>query len=144
MIDIKRKKVKAIYFNAFHCPECGLELYKDNITLTTYPAQYCYYCECGFRTTSSQTPGIEYEFEDDNDISEMIQSTFASDKYNIENDQSLIEYLKQYNISIKDTNGEFKDTEMILNEIADAWNNIPLQSFIHTTDTAIVEDVQYV
>lgn len=65
MIDIKRKKVKAIYFNAFHCPECGLELYKDNITLTTYPAQYCYYCECGFRTTSFQTPGIEYEFEEE-------------------------------------------------------------------------------
>lgn len=63
MIDIKRKKVKAIYFNAFHCPECGLELHRDNIVLTTYPAQYCYFCDCGFRTTSSQTPGIEYEFE---------------------------------------------------------------------------------
>ena len=70
--------------------------------------------------------------------------TQSLDKYNIGNDQSLLEYLKQYNISIKDANGEFKDTEKILNEIADAWNNIPLQSFIHTTDTAIVEDVQYV
>lgn len=67
MIDIRRKKVKAIYFNAFHCPECGLELYRDNITLSTYPAQYCYYCECGFRTTSSQLPGYEYEFEDEED-----------------------------------------------------------------------------
>lgn len=141
MIDIKRKKVKAIYFNAFHCPECGLELHKDNIVLTTYPAQYCYFCDCGFRTTSFQQPGYEYEFEDENDISEMTQSL---DKYNIKNNQFLMEYLKQHNISIKDANGEFKDTEMILNEIADAWNNIPLQSFIHTTDTAIVEDVQYV
>ena len=37
----------------------------DNIVLTTYPAQYCYYCDCGFRTTSSQKPGLEYEFEDE-------------------------------------------------------------------------------
>lgn len=65
MIDIRKKKVKAIYFNAFHCPECGLELHRDNIVLTTYPAQYCYFCDCGFRTTSSQTPGIEYEFEEE-------------------------------------------------------------------------------
>ena len=65
MLDIKRKKVKAIYFNAFHCPECGLELHMDNIVLTTYPAQYCYYCDCGFRTTSSQKPDLEYEFEDE-------------------------------------------------------------------------------
>ena len=65
MLDVRRKKVKAIYFNAFHCPECGLELHKDNVVLTTYPVQYCYYCDCGFRTTSSQTPGIEYEFEDE-------------------------------------------------------------------------------
>lgn len=65
MIDIKRKKVKAIYFNAFHCPECGLELHQDNIVLTTYPAQYCYFCDCGFRTTSFQKPGLEYEFEDE-------------------------------------------------------------------------------
>ena len=65
MIDIRKKKVKAIYFNAFHCPECGLELHMDNIVLTTYPAQYCYYCDCGFRTTSSQKPGLEYEFEDE-------------------------------------------------------------------------------
>ena len=80
MIDIKRKKVKAIYFNAFHCPECGLELYKDNITLTSYPAQYCYYCECGFRTTSFQTPGIEYEFEEEDLLSaypERIVDTFC-------------------------------------------------------------------
>ena len=65
MLDIRRKKVKAIYFNAFHCPECGLELHQDNIVLTTYPAQYCYYCDCGFRTTSFQTPGYEYEFEEE-------------------------------------------------------------------------------
>ena len=65
MIDIRKKKVKAIYFNAFHCPECGLELHQDNIVLTTWPAQYCYYCDCGFRTTSFQQPGYEYEFEDE-------------------------------------------------------------------------------
>ena len=65
MIDIRRKRVKAIYFNAFHCPECGLELHKDNVVLTTWPAQYCYYCDCGFRTTSFQQPGYEYEFEDE-------------------------------------------------------------------------------
>ena len=69
MLDVRRKKVKAIYFNAFHCPECGLELHKDNIVLTTYPAQYCYYCDCGFRTTSSQKPGLEYEFEDEKELS---------------------------------------------------------------------------
>lgn len=65
MLDIRRKKVKAIYFNAFHCPECGLELHMDNIVLTTYPAKYCYYCDCGFRTTSSQKTDLEYEFEDE-------------------------------------------------------------------------------
>ena len=65
MLDIRRKKVKAIYFNAFHCPECGLELHMDNVVLTTYPAQYCYYCDCGFRTTSFEQPGIEYEFEEE-------------------------------------------------------------------------------
>ena len=65
MLDIRRKKVKAIYFNAFYCPECGLELHQDNIVLTTWPAQYCYYCDCGFRTTSFQQPGYEYEFEDE-------------------------------------------------------------------------------
>ena len=140
MLDIRRKKVKAIYFNAFHCPECGLELHRDNMVLTTYPAQYCYFCDCGFRTASSQKPGLEYEFEDENDISEMTQSL---DKYNIENGQSLIEYLKQYNISIKDANGEFKDTEMILNEITDAWNNIPLKSFFYTTDPSIVDISTY-
>ena len=65
MIDIRKKKVKAIYFNAFHCPECGLELHRDDIVLMTYPAQYSYYCDCGFRTTTTQQPGYEYEFEDD-------------------------------------------------------------------------------
>lgn len=65
MIDIKRRKVKAIYHNAFCCPECGLELHRDNIVLTTYPAQYCYFCDCGFRTTSYQLPGYEVEFEDE-------------------------------------------------------------------------------
>ena len=69
MLDIRKKKVKAIYFNAFHCPECSLELHMDNIVLTTYPAEYCYYCDCGFRTTSSQKPGLEYEFEDEKELS---------------------------------------------------------------------------
>ena len=65
MIDIKRRKVKAVYHNAFCCPECGLELHRDNTILTTYPAQYCYFCDCGFRTTSTQLPGYEVEFEED-------------------------------------------------------------------------------
>lgn len=65
MFDIKRRKVKAVYHNAFCCPECGLELHRDNIVLTTYPVQYCYFCDCGFRTTSSQLPGYEVEFEED-------------------------------------------------------------------------------
>lgn len=65
MIDIRKKKVKAIYFNAFHCPECGLELHMDNIVLMTYPAQYSYSCDCSFCTTSSQKPELEYEFEDE-------------------------------------------------------------------------------
>lgn len=111
MLDVKRKKVKAIYFNAFHCPECGLELHQDNIVLTTWPAQYCYYCDCGFRTTSFQQPGYEYEFEDEDlppAYPERIAETFELDK------------------------------------IVDALNSVPLQNFIHTTDTAIVEDVQYV
>ena len=65
MIDIKRRKVKAVYHNAFCCPECGLELHRDSTVLTTYPAQYCYFCDCGFRTTSSQLPGYEVEFEEE-------------------------------------------------------------------------------
>ena len=111
MIDIKRKKVKAIYFNAFHCPECGLELHKDNIVLTTYPAQYCYFCDCGFRTTSFQQPGYEYEFEDED-----LPSAYP---------ERIVEAFE-------------------LDKIVDTFNSIPLQSFIHTTDTAIVGDVQYV
>lgn len=65
MIDIRKKKVKAIYFNAFHCPKCGLELHRGDVVLMTYPAQYSYYCDCGFRTTTTQQPGYEYEFEDE-------------------------------------------------------------------------------
>jgi hypothetical protein len=32
---------------------------------------------------------------------------------------------------------------MILNEITDAWNNIPLKSFFYTTDPAIVDISTY-
>lgn len=78
MIDIRKKKVKAIYFNAFHCPECGLELHRDDIVLMTYPAQYSYYCDCGFRTTTTQQPGYEYEFEDDDIIPPLAQEIFKS------------------------------------------------------------------
>ena len=106
MLDIRRKKVKAIYFNAFHCPECGLELHKDNVVLTTWPAQYCYYCDCGFRTTSFQQPGYEYEFEDD-DLPPAFPGRIA-EAFNLE-------------------------------KAIDAWNEIPLQNFIHTTDSTIVD-----
>ena len=105
MLDVRKKKVKAIYYNAFHCPECGLELHMDNIVLTTYPAQYCYYCDCGFRTTSFQKPGLEYEFEDEDlppAFPERIAQTFSP-------------YLE----------------------------NNSLNSFIHTTDPAIVENTNY-
>lgn len=78
MFDIKRRKVKAVYHNAFYCPECGLELHRDNIVLTTYPVQYCYFCDCGFRTTSSQLPGYEVEFEEeDSPSSEQIVDTLC-------------------------------------------------------------------
>ena len=31
------------------CPNCGKKLfYRNNVVLTTYPAQYQYECECGF------------------------------------------------------------------------------------------------
>ena len=110
MIDIRRKRVKAIYFNAFHCPECGFELHKDNIVLTTWPAQYCYYCDCGFRTTSFQQPGYEYEFEDD-DLPPAFPDRIA----------------------------EAFDLEKAI----DAWNEIPLQNFIHTTDSTIVDIPMY-
>ena len=111
MLDIRRKKVKAIYFNAFHCPECGLELHKDNIVLTTWPAQYCYYCDCGFRTTSFEQPGIEYEFEEE-DLPPAFPERIAE-------------------AFLPDSNTALENIKSILN-------------FIHTTDTTIVEDVQYV
>ena len=108
MIDIRRKKVKAIYFNTFHCPECGAELYKDNITLTSYPPQYCYYCnDCGFRTTSFQTPGYEYEFEDE--------------------DKSFMDAISQ-EISDMFVDGP-PTTEELLNKIVDKWNEIGCRSF---------------
>lgn len=105
MLDVRKKKVKAIYYNAFHCPECGLELHMDNIVLMTYPAQYGYYCDCGFRATSFQKPGLEYEFEDEDlppAFPERIAQTFSP-------------YLE----------------------------NNSLNSFIHTTDPAIVENTSY-
>ena len=111
MLDIKRKKVKAIYFNTFHCPECGLELHQDNIVLDTWPAKYCYYCDCGFRTSSFQKPGLEYEFEDE-DLPPAFPERIAE-------------------AFLPDSNTALDNIKSILN-------------FIHTTDTAIVEDVRYV
>ena len=112
MIDIRRKKVKAIYFNAFHCPECGLELHKDNIVLTTYPAQYCYYCDCGFQTTSFQNPGLEYEFEEEDlppAYPERIKELFL----NQETDTDAIEY-----ISTVMNNSTISTSQAIANLIA--------------------------
>ena len=111
MLDVRRKKVKAIYLNAFHCPECGLELHMDNVVLTTYPAQYCYYCDCGFHTTSSQKPGLEYEFEDEDlppAFPERITQIFSP---YLENDE--LDSLKSF------------------------------VNYIHTTDSAIVENTSY-
>ena len=111
MLDVRRKKVKAIYFNAFHCPECGLELHMDNVVLTTYPAQYCYYCDCGFRTTSSQKPGLEYEFEDE-DLPPAFPERIA---------QIFSPYLES---------NELDSLKSFVN-------------YIHTTDSAIVENTSY-
>ena len=108
MIDIRRKKVKGIYYNAFHCPECGLELHRDNVVLTTYPAQYCYFCDCGFRTTSSQTPGIEYEFEEE-DLSpafpERIAQIFSPylDNNELDSLKSFVNYIHTTDHAIVDT-----------------------------------------
>ena len=44
------KKVK----HTLICPNCRIPLESNNIVLTTYPAQYQYYCkECNYQTTSS-------------------------------------------------------------------------------------------
>lgn len=60
-IITKRKEVQTFFTKAY-CPECGNELFKDNYVLTSYPAQYPYYCiKCGFKTTSFEDfPKIEY------------------------------------------------------------------------------------
>ena len=113
MIDIRKKKVKAIYFNAFHCPLCGLELHSDDIVLMTYPAQYSYYCDCGFRTTTTQQPGYEYEFEDD-DLFSAYPERIA----------------ELFNLS--ETNEKIIDT---LNDLGNYC--------IHTTDPAIVDIPTY-
>lgn len=114
MLDIRKKKVKAIYFNAFHCPECGLELHQDNIVLTSYPPQYCYYCDCGFRTTSFQQPGIEYEFEEEEE----------------ENENSLPNYPEMKGCST---------TQEMLDYIIDKWNQTPLRTF--TASDCVVEAI---
>lgn len=67
--NIKKKYVKAIYFESFTCPECDTELEQDQVVLTTYPPQYPYYCpSCGFACVSSQAPGLRYEFEEEEDV----------------------------------------------------------------------------
>ena len=35
------------------CPECGKKIYYDStVVLTSYPAQYSYWCKCGWAGTS--------------------------------------------------------------------------------------------
>ena len=37
------------------CPECGRKIYFDStVTLTSYPAQFCYWCSCGWVGTAHE------------------------------------------------------------------------------------------
>ncbi len=41
------------------CPNCGQPIYmRTDIVLTSYPAQYQYYCNCGWIGTSHNKWGI--------------------------------------------------------------------------------------
>ena len=50
---VKETKKKIVYprykiERILYCDKCGAEMYRDNIVLTSYPVQFCYYCPvCG-------------------------------------------------------------------------------------------------
>ena len=49
------KKAKAIeqYQVNLYCDKCGKRIDKYSQFLTTYPPQYVYQCECGWKTTTT-------------------------------------------------------------------------------------------
>ena len=59
---IKKHQVRP-YISKAYCPDCDKELERSDVVLTTYPAQYQYFCpECGYGYTSfDMYPTIEWE-----------------------------------------------------------------------------------
>lgn len=61
---IKSQKVET-YLVKLICPNCGAEMRKDDMVLTTNPVQYSYTCPspwCGFHYTSYKSyPELQYK-----------------------------------------------------------------------------------
>ena len=55
-IKVVKEKVEYpeyIEKHLLYCDKCGALMYRDNVTLTTWPAQYIYFCpDCGHTETS--------------------------------------------------------------------------------------------
>jgi hypothetical protein len=50
------------------CPKCGKHIFLDNtVVLTSFPPQYCYWCECGWTGSSySKDLSAYYDLGEEN------------------------------------------------------------------------------
>ena len=60
---IKETSVKIVK-QTLICDKCGKEMVWDRITLTSYPAQYRHFCECGNDVTVLDKSYPSYEYKE--------------------------------------------------------------------------------
>ena len=63
---VKREYVRPVLERAY-CPDCGVELERDPVVLSTFPATFQYFCpKCGYGYRSHKSyPLIDYVNIDD-------------------------------------------------------------------------------
>ena len=63
---IKRYNVKPV-MERIYCPDCDVELEQDPVVLSSFPAQFQYFCpKCGYGFTStSQYPQVTFVNEEE-------------------------------------------------------------------------------